>query len=497
MRALRAVTIALASLFVASPALAGRGDVVEADYLVVGAGPGGLGHAIALKQADPTARVVVLEARRHPEQRARNDKSSWATRARVFSMHEQALDTNAALGLAEDKIEPMLQRIEEFLDGSTVDNDPIRRHVPDVRKNRQRVEGWLDDVLRYPDQSYFHSDPYRGLYVTTEESKDPLVQRNALNRFRAGFVNAGPYEKDLYDVADDLGVEVVFDAPVVRSRGSRIGPEVETRGRDRRRYRAKFLTVAAGAGFSDQLARLFGIPTEKVEGRGTQIIASIIDRPGDQTISLLRERAPAGSSASDLGLVFLGMKEKTGVLVEVAPEEVASLAGDPVAQKKRVEQTLARRKMSGARYDVEPVMFASDLRRASRYTTRLGGSGAYDNVAVIGDAARTTHPFTGLGTPYAQRDGELLARVITKAQELGPREANKLIGNWSEVMERATENLHQMAYHTYNNVNGAPSLRTQQIQGTFFTEPVELHYRAINRDKVAPCWLPIRRRERD
>jgi 2-polyprenyl-6-methoxyphenol hydroxylase-like FAD-dependent oxidoreductase len=412
---------------------------------------------------DPSANVVVLEAR--PKEARAGGPTPWGTLPRVFTVAEGFKHDNAYLGL-DGVDEPLEFRTEEFLDGS---RDRIKLGDFEASAQATRLQR---DTKHIP-----YSGGYFDYRLPNGIGSDALAQRSALNKFRRGTIYAGQYQRDLYKRARELGVEFRFDAPVLEVKGDKEGPVVVTG--DGAKIKAKQLVLASGA--STGLHDLVGIKTERVVGRKTHIIAGILRRKGGREIHLLRNRAPQASQASDLGMVMLEMKERTGVLIEVAPEDVEALSKSPEALSKHFRKVLKERGFDDVEFEVKPQIFKSELQRASRFSTRVGGKRKdVDNVFVIGDGARTTHPFMGWGAAFAVRDGIVLASYLDKIN----REPNNeykgyALDWWRKSMGDGTWLMHQAAFHTYNNIHGAVKLKLNQANGFVYISPVDLKYERV------------------
>ena len=313
----------------------------EPDVVVVGGGPGGMAAAIEARLNGATE-VVVLEKR-----------SAQRSRVNVFAVRRGTLDNLARLGV-----------------------ELTRKTVMPVTSR------WLDDrVTGEHRQHWVHA-----LAPDGRRARHTVGDMTVRGVGPVGLMHISTLEEELYRAAARLGgISVRFDSEVTAVRPGRI-VEVDVRDVSGKvdRVRGRVLVVADGA--RSTLRGLLGIGVTTIPGTLARLAGGVLDHPGDGTFEKRVEPKPGGGSAA---IVRLG-SINTGILAELEP-------GEQPADVDRVLLDAAARLGIHATRVLRSGVFDVRLDKADRVTVG-------DNVFVVGDAARTTHVFTGLGVNFALRD---------------------------------------------------------------------------------------------
>lgn len=249
------------------------------------------------------------------------------------------------------------------------------------------------------------------------------------NARQAAIMSTNALEAELISAAEKAGVELLFDTDVAAVGHAPHEAWAEIAGK---RISGEMLVISDGA--HSNARKSLGIRTVTY-GKKTRLMGGVFSTPGQHEVLSAKNR----EGGENLGVAKLGGHATTGVLAEVPTgTELADEASrnawlGTMAKKVGTEGALL---YPAGEFDVQ-------LSNAERVVEG-------ERIFLIGDAARTTHVFTGLGVNWALRDaarfGELVRRVLRSPG--GRRKAN----SWfSKETMAASYRLHQRAWKVFDN----------------------------------------------
>ena len=239
------------------------------------------------------------------------------------------------------------------------------------------------------------------------------------------FIPARVLQRKLTEAARALGVDVRFGEEVSRLRVNDDGVLVKTADGA---VAARYAVVADGAG--GRLSSRLGLKPFAATPGKTRFLNAIFVARGN---GLIRD------VTDNLGTVVRQGGPNETALVEVPRRLDLS---DPIARRTFY---LSRTPLVGLAGELisEPQEFLVRLRGLLKH-------GAQRRAFVIGDAARTTHPFTGQGVNLALRDAMRVGGLIGALMlESTSRERDKLVARFERQMARASRLTHAYAKRAF------------------------------------------------
>ncbi len=359
---------------------------ISADVVVVGGGPAGLAAAIEAR-LHGAKQVVVLE-KRGPER----------SRMQVLNLRRGTLNNLARLGVSLKDGENMtILKREEVASDLTGKHSNIPLKAPVIDGARA---------------GYGVSDLAHG----TGAALMPI--RSLENELTLAAQRMG-------------GIDVQFQAEVadVIHQPNGVVAVVKDPAGIERRVRGEFMVVSDGA--HSAVSEKLGVQKLNVSDKTDRIVLGVFDQNGG---ARLKYHEIPGQSMESSGIIGLGATH-AGVLAQIPPE--LSFA-TPDARKSWYLGQAEKVGYSGALL-LEPTEINISLNRADRL--------AIDNrVFIIGDAARTTHVFTGTGVNFALRDSARFGALYDKLKKAHTEtEREKAVSWFVRKTEQSTDLNHRLA----------------------------------------------------
>ncbi len=363
--------------------IASTAHAERADVVVVGGGPGGLAAAIEAKLAG-AGKVVVIE-KRGEERR----------RVNMLAIYRGSLNNLARLGVRVDQlVRPLSERITLDASGVVGTPDRVGKLQPDASKATHTVRD--------------------------------LVPRKGRKFGPVGVVPINDLETELIRAARAAGVDVRFFEEVTDLDQREDGVSVSIAGKDA--IEADYVALFDGAHSS--LRDKLGVKRQALDPDElqTRMAVARFATPGD---GKARWRTVGNAKGTHRVVSQLGGVKNT-VLAELGP-------GQTFRSEKQLQRWFrgeaAKVDASGA-FELTPRVFNVELQKSDRATVG-------NRIFLGGDAVRTVHVFTGLGTNSALRDAMRFGTAIGKLRGATTAKAiARVLGWYGRETGRATDRVH-------------------------------------------------------
>jgi 2-polyprenyl-6-methoxyphenol hydroxylase-like FAD-dependent oxidoreductase len=244
-------------------------------------------------------------------------------------------------------------------------------------------------------------------------------------------------EKSLHAAAEQnenvdlrFNMRVIGD-PELDASGDFVEVHVRKEGGMPQTVRAKYVVVADGAG-SDTLKSLHVDPKKHMDSK---VVATFFQQKGRNVISYAE------------GVARLGDNDVTYTLTALPPDKFyLAEKGLTAAQQKELDALVRK---AGAKVGIardakviKQWAFEAPMQEAGAVSALQG------RVMVIGDAAATPHPLTGMGVNKAIAEADATATAIDQ-MEKDPSLRSKVLAKWEEFMAQSKAAIHRAAHPIY------------------------------------------------